>query len=289
MTGRTAAQARPEYDESMRKRFAIFTLLGLFWSLPARALRPVLDWTLSGAGFAAGAETSIIPGVRQPLWDRPDNAILQSTYLQANALFQVTPAFSRAGVELAFQPAAIFELRLQYSAAAYYGVFSAIIPFDTPDDATNPDARASRERTWGWGNRVSIQPTVRAKAGPVAVMAWTVIRWGDVHPHGMDGLQYWFEPELTLLVARQSWTLDSNALVAGELPVDGPTIYVGIYGTDRQALSTHDRIDRVGPAVMYTTANQHWTMYGIVQAYIESRIFERPLPPYMAARLQYSL
>jgi len=280
----------------LSRSFVLASLLPaslLLASGPARALaplQPTLDWTLSGAGFAAGAETSIAPGLRQPLWDRPGNALLETTYLQANALVQVTPAYSRGGIELAFQPAAVFELRAQYSVAAYYGLFSAVIPFDDPVAATDPDARALRPRTWGWGSRVSVQPTLRAKVGPIAVIGWTTLRWEDIHPQGLDApLQYWFQPEMTLLVAQSAWTIDSNALVVYQLPVDGPTVYVGVYGTDRESPSTGDRLDRVGPAGVFTTANEHWSVYGIVQAYVASRIFQEPLPPYLGVRLQYTL
>lgn len=256
----------------------------------AAAVEPVLDWTFSVAGFSAGAETTIMAGVRQPLWDRPGSQLLDDTYLQAQGVLMVTPAFSRTGLELSFQPAAVFELRLGYQVVGYYGTFSAILPYQDPEAPYDADARQGRDRTSGWGNRVSAQPTIRAKAGPVIVLGWTTARWEDVHPARFDAdLDYWYEPELGLMVERSDWTLDNNALVLLDPALDGPTLYAGVYGTARMSLGADDRSVRVGPAVVVMTPDEHWTFYGIVQAYIESRTYGQAYPPFMAARVQYSL
>lgn len=257
---------------------------------PARAIEPVVDWTLSAAGFSAGAETSISAGLRQPLWDREGSQVLDDTYAQAQGVVMVTPAFTRAGVELAFQPAAVFELRLGYGLVGYYGTFSAILPYQDPDAPYDAEAREGRDRTWGWSQRATIQPTLRAKVGPVAVVGWTTARWEEVHPAAFqEDLDYWYHPELGLMVPPAGWTLDHNALVLLELPVDGPTIYAGLYGTARQAPGTEDSSLRAGPALIWQTPNEHWTFYGIVQPWIASRTYTDPLPPYIAGRVQYSL
>lgn len=262
----------------------------LVLSSPARALDPVLEWTLSAAGFSAGGETSVTAGVRQPLWDREGSLLLNDTYAQAHGVVMVTPAFSRGAVEVAFQPAAVFELRLGYGLVAYYGTFSAILPYQDPDAAYDAEAREGRDRTWGWSQRASIQPTLRAKVGPIAVLGWTTARWEQVHPADFqEDLDYWYQPELGLMVAPDDWTLDHNALVLYDLPVDGPTVFAGIYGTARQALGTDDLSARVGPAVVWQTPNEHWTFYGIVQPYITSRTYTEPFPPFLAARVQYTL
>ena len=154
----------------------IFALLAA--SAQAWGLEPVFDWTLSATAAPLGAETSFLPGVRQPRWDDPDNLLLSETYLQANGVVMITPAFTRAGIELAFQPAAVFELRARYAVVGYYGTFTAILPFADPAADYGPEAREGRPRTSGWGSFTSVQPTLRLKAGPVVLLASTAWRYG---------------------------------------------------------------------------------------------------------------
>lgn len=267
---------------------SLIALLGA--SSLAWGLDPVFDWTLSATVAPLGAETSFLPGVRQPLWDDPDNLLLSETYLQANALVMITPAFTRAGFELAFQPAAIFELRARYAVVGYYGTFTAILPFADPDADYGPDAREGRPRTWGFGSFTSVQPTLRLKAGPVVLLANSTWRYGTVTPHDYQELgDYWLDPEMAIMTGQTDHTIDNNALLGLQAPTQKGQLYLGGYGTLRNAIATGDRLARVGPAAVWMLPDGHWTLFAIAQLYIEHQVFSDPLPPYVALRVQYSL
>ena len=266
----------------------IFALLAA--SAQAWGLEPVFDWTLSATAAPLGAETSFLPGVRQPLWDDPDNLLLSETYLQANGVVMITPAFTRAGIELAFQPAAVFELRARYAVVGYYGTFTAILPFADPEADYGPEAREGRPRTSGWGSFTSVQPTLRLKAGPVVLLASTAWRYGTVTPREYQELgDYWLDPEMAIMSGQTDHTFDSNALLGVQPPTKQGKIYLGAYGSLRNSIGAGDRLARVGPAAVWMLPDGHWTLFAIAQAYLEHRVFSSPLPPYVALRVQYSL
>lgn len=267
----------------------LLTLL-LVGATPAHALEPTVDWTLSGAYFPAGAETTIRAGARQPLWDRPGNPLLESTYVQAGGLVMITPAFTRVGVEAAFQPAAIFELRGRGGVVGYYDAFTAVLLFDEPDIIYDPDTRAARDRTHGSAAWASLEPTLRMKGGPVVFLGTSTLRWVHVWPGPTtDTGAYWLEPELGMLMERDDTSWDHNGLLAGELRRGEHLLYVGAYATFRQVFSTDDSIARVGPVVAWFLPGGQWSTYAIVQPYIDSRIYDQVMPPYVALRLAWSL
>lgn len=266
----------------------MLALLALL-STPAPALEPVLDWTLSGAYWGAGAESTIKAGVRQPLWDRPGNLLLESTYLQANGSIMLTPAYAKGLVEVAFQPAAIFELRAGYGLIGFFDAFTAMLVYDDPAAVYDADANALRDRSTGWASRLKVEPTLRMKGGPVVFVGWSVFRWTVAHPGPTtDTGDYWLDPEFSLLSRLDAVTWDHNALLAGELRSQEHTVYVGGYGTFRQAPSTDDSTARVGPAVVWMPPGGHWTLYGICQLYLDDRVYTGVVPPYIGVRAAYS-
>lgn len=257
---------------------------------PAPALEPVLDWTLSGAYWAAGAESTVKAGVRQPLWERPGNLLLDSVFLQGTGVLMVTPAFTRASAEVSFQPLTIFELRARYGAIGYYDAFTAVLIYDDPDAIYDPEANAARDRTTGLATRFALEPTLRMKGGPVVFVGWSVFRWTTLYPGPTtDEGDYWLDPELALLVERDGVTWDHNGLLAAEVNTQEHTLYIGAYGTFRQSPSTDDAVSRLGPAVVWMPPGGHWSLYGICQLYIEDRVYTQAVPPYVGVRLAWSL
>ncbi len=257
---------------------------------PAQAIEPVLDWTLSGAAFPSGAESSIRAGGRQALWNRPGNPLLESTFLQSSGVMMVTPAFTRVDAEVAFQPATIFELRARYGAIGYYDAFTAVLLFDDPDAVYDKEERADLDRTNGIATRLALEPTLRMKVGPVVFIGWTIYRFTTLYPGSTtDTGQYWLEPELALLVSRTGTTWDHNALLAGELTPGDHTLYLGAYGTLRHAPSTDDTLARVGPVGVWMLPGGNWSLYGICQFYLHDRVQTRAAPPYVGVRLAWSL
>lgn len=256
----------------------------------ATAVEPTADWTLSAAGFAAGVETTIAAGLRQPLWNREGDLLRQETYLQGQGLLTLTPAYLRAGVELAFQPATVFELRLGYATVAWFGTFSAILPYQDPGGEYDAEARQGRDRTHGTSQRLWAQPTLRAKVGPVVGIGSTTIRWEAVDPARYDeDLLYWYHAELSVLVGRQDWAFDHNGLLLLELPSREAELYLGPYLTSRQALATGDSMMRLGPAAILRLDEGRWTVYALAQAWLSSRSFDRPLPPFIASRVAWHI
>lgn len=256
----------------------------------ADAIEPVLDLTLSGATFPSGAETSIRAGLRSPLWNRAGNPLLATTFFQATGLAQVTPAFTRADAEVAFQPATIFELRARYGVIGYYDAFTAVLIFDDPDTVYDAPTRAERDRTGGYATRLTLEPNLRMKAGPVVFLGWTTWRWTSLYPGPTtDRGDYWLEPELALLVARQGMTWDHNGMLAGELLPGDHKVYLGLFGTYRHAPSTGDELGRLGPIGVWMEPSGRWSLYGICQFYLTDRVFTSPLPPYVGVRLAWSL
>ncbi len=256
----------------------------------AAAVEPVFDWTVSAAAFPLGAETTFSPGVRQPLWDKPGNPLLEDTYVQTNATVMFTPAFTRAGVDVAFQPATIFELRVRYSVVGYYGAFTAVYLYDDPDTVYDGDTRREMDRTSGIGSRLSVQPTLRAKGGPIVFQGWSIFRYHTLSPgQTTDVGDYWVEPELNLMIGRPGTSWDHNGLLAAELDLDSAIVYLGGVVTYRHTDDSDDSIFRLGPAVVWMPEGGNWTVLGIAQFYAQDRLYTQAAPPYIAARLQYSL
>jgi len=228
--------------------------------------------------------------VRQPLWNRPGNPLLDETFVQTNATVQITPAYTRAGVDLVFQPATIFELRARYSVIGFYDAFTAVYLFDDPDAFYDADLRATMDRTTGWGSRLMVQPTIRMKGGPIVFVGWSVFRYHTLRPGPTTDLgDYWLEPELGLMLKRSGTSWDHNGLLAWEVEPGDTTLYVGGYLDYRHAGQTSDESLRLGPAAVWMPDRDHWTVYAICQFYAEARLQDQPVPPYLGFRLLYTL
>ncbi|RME21476.1 MAG: hypothetical protein D6798_18030 [Deltaproteobacteria bacterium] len=245
---------------------------------------------MSAAFFPTGAETSVQPGLRQPLWDRPGNPLLDETFVQADATVQVTPAYTRAGIGFVFQPATIFELRVRYSAIGFYDAFTAVYLFDDPDAVYDAALRATMDRTTGWGGRLLVEPTIRMKGGPIVFVGWSAVRHHTLHPgETTDQGDYWLEPELGLMLRYPGTSWDHNALLTWEVQAHDTTLYLGGYLDYRTAGQTSDELLRVGPAAVWMPEPDHWTVIAICQFYAFARLRDGPVPPYTAFQVQYRL
>jgi hypothetical protein len=104
-----------------------------------------------------------------------DEQGMPSRYVQTGANLGVTPAYAKASVYTEWGPLIFATVRLEYDLYDFFGTNSALLSF--------PNARArfgrhelkelkGREET-GTGQRILLQPTLYAMAGPVIIMNQT--------------------------------------------------------------------------------------------------------------------
>jgi hypothetical protein len=270
-------------------------LLLLASLLPAMAMEPVFEGAVGVSFFGLGQLTSLQPGLKQPLWVKPDSLLFSDPHLTLTGAAHITPAYARVGPELTFSPIAVMKLGAHAYASPYFGTFSSLIPFDSPLDVADGEALDAKieagERVsgmaWMWGGDATLQ----AKAGPVVLAAvGSYERWDFRPGEGFDGA-YTFEPQSTLLLALKdsSWGLKGLSCYEWKYG-DGEkdtAYFCGLYNQDG-AVETGDRVQRVGPLVNLNTHDGHWNWLLLTQGYIESRTWPTFFPPYIGMRMKYT-
>jgi hypothetical protein len=138
-----------------------------------------------------------------PLWN--------GLYLQGGSQIRLSPAFGRIGVYAEWMPVAVFQLRMQVDRFRFFGNYGSLLDFadkNAPFGDTEKDARDGEELT-GVGNRVLLQPVLRAKFGRYIVRNKTDYAFYELPEPG----PYYLEQEYDTLLKT------SDRLIANELTV----------------------------------------------------------------------
>jgi hypothetical protein len=92
-----------------------------------------------------------------------------SAYLQAGGMLGVNPAYGQVSVYGEWMPAIFAQLRLQYDLYGFFGANGALLSFPSADAPFGDDQIEALEgqEEAGLAHRLFVQPTLRAKFGPL--------------------------------------------------------------------------------------------------------------------------
>ncbi|HPS93154.1 MAG TPA: hypothetical protein PK600_01655 [Deltaproteobacteria bacterium] len=181
--------------------------------IAATAVRPAHGASTSTDGAAARPSpvqntlTADLAGSRNPDgvmltigWFRKwiqeiDEHGLPSRYVQAGANMGVSPAYAKGAVYAEWGPVVFATVRLEYDLYSFFGTNSGLLSF--------PDARSKfgwhelknleGEEETGTGQRILVQPTLYAMAGPVIVMNQTDLTYYRFNGRGPYFLDWEYE------------------------------------------------------------------------------------------------
>jgi hypothetical protein len=162
------------------------------------------------------------PGFTQHLWGEHDDILFKDTYVRGLADISATPSYARIGPEIGFSPIAVFEMRASVVWSEYFGTFSSVIGFEDADAVPSAEA-LQREadlgyRDHGWGVRYSGGATLQAQFGPVVIYMDGALRHWITHPGPAVRGAYFYEPEISLVLAFEDTTFEGLGLLGFELP-----------------------------------------------------------------------
>ncbi len=248
---------------------------------------PALQLDAAFTMFDQGLSSLAKPAWKQTLWDKEGSLLLDGTHVTPAAWLQLTPDFARAGGELSFSPAAVFEIRGHALATQYFGNVNTIVGFEDKKDTYGPDDREGQEKNSGSTVRTGIAPILRAKVGSVVVVLAGEQQWVKLTADDLDE-PYWFEPESQLLLARNETITSGTGLLAWSGTVSDWEIITGLLGTWRSAAKSGDSLLRVGPMVKAQGKDSKISYLLLVQPHLKDRVFG-PSQPFTAVQARYAL
>ena len=270
-------------------RCALIPVLLLLASTAGAAPDTTLSANLGVSLFGLGLTAGVFPGVKVPLWNKEGNVLLEDTWVWAEYICTATPSYSRQGVRLRWSPIAVMELEGHAIISPYFGTFSSIIGFDSPDAAhTDDEIEAASDaggRGTGWATNYGGDATLQGKVGPIILAlsgGWA--KW-DVHPAANVSGEYFFEPEYEVLLGWHDQTLSGTGVLLFAKEWDKPEgrrLLVGSMTSYRQGVSAHDEMLRTGLIGVFRF-DMGWQALLIVQPYLKSRPYPT-FPPYIAAQ-----
>jgi len=185
---------------------------------------------------------------------------IPSAYLQGGAMLGVNPAYVQASVYGEWMPAIFAQLRLQYDLYGFFGSNGALLSFPSAEarfgdreiDALNGQEESSL------GHRILLQPTLRAKAGPLIFRNQT-----DVAYYRFDGRgPYFFEREYDTLLKDGDFLIANRTHVlyeawkgkGDEMLLAGP-FYEVTHAADAKLTR-----QRIGAALYWVPKERVWSL-----------------------------
>lgn len=257
----------------------------------ALAAEPTMEASLSASYWGLGSKIVARPGLKFPLWNKPDNILFSDTFLHAQLGVEVTPAYARIVPTVTFSPIAVLELQAHYAAFTYFGTFSTIKAFDDPQAVYDDPTLATIDGKPGGGQRVGGEATLQAKAGPMVIALWgDAERWSASPFSGRTGCCY-YESEREMLFAWEETYLSGNGVLLYEHAFDaekGKVMRVGVMANYNATVVTEDVLFRAGLLATYSPT-KHWTAVLVAQPYLISRAYPTTFPPYLAAQIRWKM
>jgi len=118
----------------------------------------------AGISFTArGYARHIYRHDKSPLWD--------GLYYQTGAQIRITPAFSRAGIQIEWLPIKVVKLRAEYDRLYFSGNYGSLLSFTSNTAFFDDDDLEAREgeEISAYGTRTAIQLTMRAKFDEIII------------------------------------------------------------------------------------------------------------------------
>ncbi len=236
-----------------------------------RELRSTLATAVNPVGLQEGLDAS---------WRRSlstsGHALLKDAHLSFGVSPRLTPAYARVGAWIQVAPLSVLELRAGFEPVAYFGTFSSLLYFDGYDARFDSDARRARrgEARPALAGRAYLAPTLKAKAGRVALRAHAELEWWRARQQGA----FFYEPARdTLLRASGDSLVTADALALYELGSRGGSSkrYVGAAYDLTWARAAHEnRRQTVGVVGVWSLGAKRLglhqpTLFGKVFSYLE--------------------
>lgn len=278
------------------------------------------DWAtrhqVAASYFPIGLRYAYRGEYRMPLWDDEASVLFEKTWLAPGIYFEATPAYVRAGPQIDFTPIAIFDVTAEAIGFAYFGTFSGVTVFDSPDayfgaravqsakaegctstvgdpSLCFPDAVIDHEhrldgKNRSYGLRLTVSPTLKAKVGPIIIaIPGEVHRFMVARPDGETG-DWFYEPQLDALLGFKDTVIMSSPVlfyaIREDTDDDPRFFYLGLRGDYQTVLGSGDTTARLGPMAVFDPGVKRAvpTLVVFTQAYLTSPIHPT-FPPYIAA------
>lgn len=189
-----------------------------------------------------------------------DGKGMPERYTQAGFGLGINPAFAKGSLHAQWQPAAFFNLRLEYDLYRFFGSNYGLLSF--PDARAEfgkdelEDRKGSEEEATG--HRGLIQPTLYAKAGPLLIINQTDLAY---YQFSGDG-PYFLDLEYDTLVKDNDFVLANRTQFFMPAWKGGGAaiLYVGPYYEITKAHDADLTRQRVGGQVYWVPADTLWGM-----------------------------
>lgn len=155
--------------------------------------------------------------------------ILRESYLGANAVLTLSPAWARVGATVEWQPLAVLNLNATYEFSGYFRTFNTIQGYR--DVNANFSEQAQRDSTANSyatiGHVVTLGATLQVRAGSLVVRSVNRAMYNDFALR--DGATLFYDILLDMLTPNKSWVFTSDNDLA--LIPEGPGFGFGIRTT----------------------------------------------------------
>lgn len=142
-----------------------------------------------------------------------DHVLFRDSYLLSGIRVFATPAYTRVGPHVEFQPLAVLNLYASYNFLGYYSTFDMLQSFpsatsDYSDSAL--DARGATGANYpGRGQIADISALLQLKVGPIAVRSNVVFYWAKMNLRNGD--RVWHDPFMDIAFPRQGWGVTNDS------------------------------------------------------------------------------
>lgn len=244
-----------------------------------------VTWFPKGLRYAFSAE------YQMPVW-QSDSVLFTDTIVAPGGYVELTPAYARAGARVHFVPIAILDITAEALATGYFGTFSGVTDFDTPDADYSEELFDSGalddRRSTGFGFRYGVTPTLQAKVGKfIIAMPQEFTRFTMFQPDDARGA-YWYEPQYDALMKWDDTVMINSALAfwafKEKAPDDARMFWLGARFDHQLVFGTQDQQIKVGPMAVWKPAKSPLvpTMVFFAEAWVQASIHDI-VPPYLAA------
>jgi hypothetical protein len=242
------------------------------------------SWPITGHAFDPNPKHSLVLNTRSGIQLNPlgllvatqlgyryrlfnsQSRLLRGSYIQPSLLARVTPAFTNLGASLTVQPIAVLKLTASYQYLWYFGSFNQI--FSAADSRAEYHDDRVKDLTdtayRGKGHKVTLQASLRAKVGPVAVISDLTAYYHNMQLSRGDTV--WYDQFLDVLAPRVGFVLrnDTTVLWVTKLRMLLGARYTMIHsfyrGETGKNLNTPTH--RIGPSFGYAFRTQHKWFHG---------------------------
>ena len=211
-----------------------------------------------------GATLDFSTGHRMQLVDK-DSTLFRDSFLQTGARLFTTPAYTRIGPRIDFQPLVLLKISAGYAFVGYYGTFGLMqsFPSVTSDysETRLDELSDAGENYQVTGKLADVGAKLQAKVGPIAVRTQATFYWADMDLR--DGDQVWYDQFSDILFPKRGWVVTNDADAIVFVPDTGLKVAVRYslahafyksdnFGPGEPITQPNGPHHRIGPGLIYT-------------------------------------